>query len=1024
MKQYTTVQEAKWLHQLRRLPGRPVGRTFLLILLLALLAAGAFAQNAIVGTGFAPGWGAACGTNTDFQYFTQGAGSSWIRITKPNGTGNQYFRLGVDWSGQLRQHTLTLGSDVKVDPNNEYTLNSNCTTTGSMFTEVANANHNYVFKTFNAGTTPAYRMVFFKVEGDIRSITNVSVPAAATAMSPVAITATLDGELSNGQAVYLRYSTDAFASSQVIAMTGSGTTYSANIPGLAAGNEVKYYCFTSGPGLGGVLNHANADFYTINLNSNGGLQYGYTVTAAPGIATIAPGNWSNPATWQGGVVPNMAGAHAIIRHTVTLDIDNAEVKNLTIEPAGTLNMEDKTLFISADGVVASTGTFNRGTSLLSFKGAGTLTGALQLHRVELTGTTDLGGSTVHSTLQLLAGTLPTVGKLTGTPPLYGPSGLLVVSTGTDLMAGPEFSPVLSPPSLRIEAGSTYRLANTDATATYTVPENTLVTANSTLIIDPLGNGNTAQPPAAAGTITYVTFGQFLQIDAGSKVEILAGDVGSVISGRRFMVQAANLINNGTLALSPDIGDDFVVKGHFENTGTFIPGVNSSAGTNPVTAQDGRAVYFNGSFQQEIRGLATDFHYLIVDNPAGLLCKTNVLVSRGLNLQNGKIDLDGKTLSIGKFHSGTDAQMYILGRVYGGSPNSYVYGGPVVRYISNKNQPTTDDEQVAPNLNQPILFPVGTLDNYRPFTVTYTAYPTVAGTLQVSHTAGAGVAGGTAPNLTDTDGLTITEAYTDAYWTATPTAATNGTFSVSYTCTNCNIGDSNPDKIRAMRRTTGADAWTLPGAIVATTGNNVSPTVGRSGLTGFSQYGIGYNPVVLLPVRLRAFAGVSTPQGNVLNWISSSEVNFSHYSIERSDDGRRFAAIGRVAGRGGSADAHYTFTDAQAAGTQYYRLHMVDKDGTGSYSAVVKLSSSKALQGVQVQYVAAAQSIWLQHPGNGFAPGAQLRLTDANGRVILHQKLQAQRLQYVAAPGLAVGVYFVSVVEKTGAQSTYRVLVSR
>jgi hypothetical protein len=132
----------------------------------------------------------------------------------------------------------------------------------------------------------------------------------------------------------------------------------------------------------------------------------------------------------------------------------------------------------------------------------------------------------------------------------------------------------------------------------------------------------------------------------------------------------------------------------------------------------------------------------------------------------------------------------------------------------------------------------------------------------------------------------------------------------------------------------------------------------------------------------------------------------------------------VAGKGGNTDAYYTFTDAKAAGTQYYRLHMVDKDGTGSYSAIVKINSPAALQGVQVQYVAAAQSIWLQHPGGGFAPGAQLRLTDANGRVLMQQKLQPQRLQYVAAPGLAAGVYFVSVVEKTGAPSTYRVLVSR
>jgi hypothetical protein len=58
-------------------------------------------------------------------------------------------------------------------------------------------------------------------------------------------------------------------------------------------------------------------------------------------------------------------------------------------------------------------------------------------------------------------------------------------------------------------------------------------------------------------------------------------------------------------------------------------------------------------------------------------------------------------------------------------------------------------------------------------------------------------------------------------------------------------------------------------------------------------------------------------------------------VERSLDGTRFEALGKVAGHGTSAAAHsYTFVDAQpAAGPAYYRLRQVDTDGTASFSPV-------------------------------------------------------------------------------------------
>lgn len=253
------------------------------------------AQNAIVGSGFTTGWGSgSCAgmTNSNFEYLGSGAGGSFIRTEVANATGDQYFRLGVDWSGQVRQHTISSdGSNSQVNPNTEYTLNSTCTTSGAMFMNVASTSHNFIFKTFDAGTTPQYKMIYFLVQGAVQTVASVAQSPLASdvhAGQSVTVTATLSGAFSTGQSAYLAYSSDNFSSRTIVEASGSGTTYTATIPALVntLGTTVKYYLFTSGPGLAGNMDNTTADWYTINLNNNSGSNYQYTVLAALPISLI------------------------------------------------------------------------------------------------------------------------------------------------------------------------------------------------------------------------------------------------------------------------------------------------------------------------------------------------------------------------------------------------------------------------------------------------------------------------------------------------------------------------------------------------------------------------------------------------------------------------------------------------------------------------------------------------------------------------------------------------------------------
>ncbi len=89
----------------------------------------------------------------------------------------------------------------------------------------------------------------------------------------------------------------------------------------------------------------------------------------------------------------------------------------------------------------------------------------------------------------------------------------------------------------------------------------------------------------------------------------------------------------------------------------------------------------------------------------------------------------------------------------------------------------------------------------------------------------------------------------------------------------------------------------------------------------------------LPVKLVWFTATRAEGSVVLNWATSGEVNFEQFKIERSRDGRIFSDIGMVTGKG--TGSLYNFTDAGAEkGNNYYRLRMLDKDGSYEYSGIV------------------------------------------------------------------------------------------
>jgi hypothetical protein len=102
----------------------------------------------------------------------------------------------------------------------------------------------------------------------------------------------------------------------------------------------------------------------------------------------------------------------------------------------------------------------------------------------------------------------------------------------------------------------------------------------------------------------------------------------------------------------------------------------------------------------------------------------------------------------------------------------------------------------------------------------------------------------------------------------------------------------------------------------------------------------YPGAIVAPVELLSYSGrVKSANTASLMWVTASEKNSSYFSIEKSDDATNFSEIGTVRAQGNSTNiVNYTFDDNHFNGSAYYRLKIVDLDGTYEYSDIQFLQS--------------------------------------------------------------------------------------
>jgi hypothetical protein len=170
---------------------------------------------------------------------------------------------------------------------------------------------------------------------------------------------------------------------------------------------------------------------------------------------------------------------------------------------------------------------------------------------------------------------------------------------------------------------------------------------------------------------------------------------------------------------------------------------------------------------------------------------------------------------------------------------------------------------------------------------------------------------------------------------------------------------------------------------------------------------GIKPAGAVPVTLLSFTAALHNHEVLLNWQTTAEYNNRYFDVERSNDGVRFIAIGRVAGNSTTSLPHsYSLTDPHpVTGMNYYRLKQVDFDGRSIYSRIapIQITGNDA---VTAYYTAAANRIQILFGKKQAA--AEIKLYAANGQLIKSAVAENASNYALPLPALPKGVYMLQV----------------
>lgn len=216
--------------------------------------------------------------------------------------------------------------------------------------------------------------------------------------------------------------------------------------------------------------------------------------------------------------------------------------------------------------------------------------------------------------------------------------------------------------------------------------------------------------------------------------------------------------------------------------------------------------------------------------------------------------------------------------------------------------------------------------------------------------------------------------------------------------------------------------TIPGAGgLSCTG--CTGTVSAVSGAGPNNSGIITNTVGVLPIELLSFHATDNGGSVLVNWVTATEKNTSHFLVERSANGIQWNSIGKMDAAGNSSsNRYYELTDTDPLdGISYYRLKSVDLDHSYQYSDIEVVQHEKdELFTVYPNPSNGSFHVKLKHSQT---QNLQLSIYNVAGKLVFMDNLNSgsENMDYHYERDLEDGIYYIRI-EGAGKLFNYKLSV--
>ncbi|MBX7140573.1 MAG: T9SS type A sorting domain-containing protein [Chitinophagales bacterium] len=206
------------------------------------------------------------------------------------------------------------------------------------------------------------------------SSSGISQSPAAGSVYPcqsVTVSVTTASAPSSGEYVYVRYTTNGWASSSLVQLSFTGNVGTAVLPTQTSGTTVQYYVMSSNSTSGTI--GSNYDLFTLDLLNNSGANYSYTVGSTNVCLTSTSGTTTGGYnTLKSAFDAINAGTH---QGAITLNIlgNTTETATATLNASGSGSASYTSVTIQPSGGAARTISGNIGTYMIELNGADNVT---------------------------------------------------------------------------------------------------------------------------------------------------------------------------------------------------------------------------------------------------------------------------------------------------------------------------------------------------------------------------------------------------------------------------------------------------------------------------------------------------------------------------------------------------------------------------------------------------------------------------------------------------------------------------